>query len=133
MSQATLTNDVLEAGSIPWAVQLRGYSWEEPERLVQTLTGAILGCGGWVLSRGSSDTGTVSLSFEFERRICVDIYSLLVATGVDLTRCGHFRFTELCQCTSLFPRELGHEIVSIDLEIQTVRGASLLEGAQLSA
>ena len=43
--------------SIPWAMQMKAVSIEEPARLVQTLTGAILGCGGWVLSRGANDTG----------------------------------------------------------------------------
>jgi hypothetical protein len=38
--------------SIPWAMQMKAVSTEEPSRLVQCLTGAILGCGGWVLSRG---------------------------------------------------------------------------------
>lgn len=133
MSQTMLTNDALDASLIPWAVQLRGLSWEEPDRLVQTLTGAILGCGGWVLSRGSSDTGTVNLLFEFERRICVDIYSVLVAAGVDLTQSGHRRFTELCQCTILCPEELDHEIVSIDLEIRTTRQESAINGVYARA
>ncbi|HWT66647.1 MAG TPA: hypothetical protein VN151_11085 [Terracidiphilus sp.] len=119
MPRTILTKDVLDSGPIPWAVQLQGFSWEEPSRLVQTLTGAILGCGGWVLSRGSSDTGTVTMLFEFERRLCVDVYSVLVAAGVELSSSGHLRFTELCQCTVLNPQELGHEIASIDLEIQT--------------
>jgi hypothetical protein len=41
-------------------MQMKAVSAEEPSRLVQTLTGAILGCGGWVLSRGANDTGTVN-------------------------------------------------------------------------
>ena len=92
---------------------------EEPGRLVQTLTGAILGCGGWVLSRGTNDTGAVSMLFEFERQACVEIYSVLIAVGLDLSRAAHLRFTELCQCTRLSPQTRGAEIVSVDLEIQT--------------
>lgn len=103
----------------PWALQMRAVSIEEPSRLVQSLTGAILGCGGWVLSRGASDTGTINMLFEFERRSCVDIYSVLIGAGVELSHTGHIRFTELCQCTRSHPRECGAEIASIDLEIQT--------------
>lgn len=103
----------------PWALQMRAVSIEEPSRLVQSLTGAILGCGGWVLSRGASDTGTINMLFEFERRACVDIYSVLIGAGVELSHTGHIRFTELCQCTRSHPRECGAEIASIDLEIQT--------------
>jgi hypothetical protein len=120
--------------SIPWAMQMKAISIEEPGRLVQTLTGAILGCGGWVLSRGANDTGTVNMLFEFERQACVDIYSLLIAAGLELSQSGHIRFTELCQCTRSSPKDCGTEIASVDLEIQTfpvemVHGVCASEGA----
>jgi len=75
--------------SIPWALQMKAVSIEEPSRLVQLLTGAILGCGGWVLSRGANDSGRVNMLFEFERQACVDIYTILVAAGVELSQTGH--------------------------------------------
>ena len=108
-----------QAISIPWAMQMKAVSIEEPSHLVKTLTGAILGCGGWVLSRGANDTGTISMLFEFERQACVDIYSVLIAAGLELSQSGHVRFTELCQCTRSQKRDCGSEIASIDLEIQT--------------
>ena len=111
--------DAAQAMSIPWAMQMKAVSIEEPGRLVHTLTGAILGCGGWVLSRGANDTGTVNMLFEFERQACVDIYSLLIAAGLELSQSGHIRFTELCQCTRSHYQDCGTEIASIDLEIQT--------------
>lgn len=104
---------------LPWALQMKAISIEEPSRLVQSLTGAILGCGGWVLSRGATDTGLINMLFEFERRACVDIYSLLIGAGLELSQTGHIRFTELCQCTRSQVRDCGAEIASIDLEIQT--------------
>jgi len=113
------TRDRDQTISIPWALQMKAISIEEPSRLVQTLTGAILGCGGWVLSRGSNDSGTVSMLFEFERQACVDIYSVMIAAGLELSQSGHIRFTELCQCTRNHPKDCGSEIASIDLEIQT--------------
>ena len=113
------TRDAGQMVSIPWAKQMKAISIEEPSRLVQTLTGAILGCGGWVLSRGASDTGTVNMLFEFERQACVDIYSVMIAAGLELSQSGHIRFTELCQCTRSHQQECGTEIASVDLEIQT--------------
>ena len=100
-------------------MEMKAVSLEEPSRLVLTLTGAILGCGGWVLSRGSTDSGLVSMLFEFERRTCVDIYSILVASGLELSQSAHIRFTELCQCTRSNKRDCGSEIASIELEVQT--------------
>lgn len=105
--------------SIPWAMEMKAISIEEPSRLVQNLTGAILASGGWVLSRGANDSGMVSMLFEFERQTCVEIYSLLIAAGLELSQNGHIRFTELCQCTRSHHKDCGAEIASVDLEIQT--------------
>ena len=107
------------AMGLPWALQMRALSAEDPSRLVQSLTGAILSCGGWVLSRGANDSGMVSMLFEFERQSCVDIYSVLIAAGLELSQTGHVRFTELCQCTRHQPKDFGTDIASIDLEIET--------------
>jgi len=112
-------NEAIRAMSSPWALEMKAVSIEEPSRLVQTLTGAILASGGWVLSRGANDSGTVSMLFEFERQVCVDIYSLLIAAGLELSQSGHIRFTELCQCTRNQHGDCGTEIASVDLEVQT--------------
>jgi hypothetical protein len=98
---------------------MRAISLVEPSRLVQTLTGAILGCGGWILSRAANESGGLNLLFEFERQACVDIYTVLMASGLELSQSGHLRLTELCQCTRLHAIECGGQIASIDLEIQT--------------
>jgi len=109
----------MQPGTIPWALQMRAISSQEPGRFVKTVTGAILGCGGWVLSRSACDNGLIDILFEFERQSCLEIYSVLVASGVELSRAAHLQFTELCQCTRLGRPDCGEEIVSIDLEIQT--------------
>jgi hypothetical protein len=117
-----LTDPIPDRGmtmAAPWAMQMRAVSAEEPLQLVQSLTGAILGCGGWVLSRGANDTGAVSMLFEFERQACVEIYSMLIAAGLELSQAGHISFTELCQCTRNHPADCATEIASVDLEIQT--------------
>jgi len=102
-----------------WALQMRATTMEEPMRLIQNLTGAILGSGGWVLSRGANDSGTISMLFEFERLCCVDMYTVLIAVGLELSQLAHLRFTELCQCTRSHFDDIGGEIVSVDLEIHS--------------
>jgi hypothetical protein len=102
-----------------WALQMRATTAEEPSRLILNLTGAILGCGGWVLSRGANDAGTINMLFEFERMSCVDMYTILIATGLELSQLAHLRFTELCQCTRSHFEDIGGEIVSVDLEIHS--------------
>jgi hypothetical protein len=98
---------------------MRAISNEEPSRLVKMVTGAILGCGGWMLSRSATESGLIDMLFEFERRSCQEIYVALVASGLELGRRAHLQFTELCQCTKLAQRDCSEEIVSVDLEIQT--------------
>jgi hypothetical protein len=114
-----LERDVEKRISIPWAMQMKAVAADEPGRLVKTLTGAILASGGWVLSRGANDTGTINMLFEFERQACLDIYSVLIAAGVELSQSGHVLLTELCQCTRSNRQDCGGEIASVDLEIQT--------------
>jgi hypothetical protein len=114
-----MPNPAGECPTTPWAMEMRAISTEDPARLINSLTGAILGCGGWVLSRGATDTGLVNVLFEFERHSCVEIYTLLIAAGLELSQAGHISFTELCQCTRNQPSNCGAEIASVDLEVQT--------------
>jgi len=116
---SALTRDEEQIMSTPWATGMKATFIGEPARLVPTLAGAILGCGGWVLSRGANDAGTVKILFEFERQACVEIYTVLAAVGVELSRSGHIWLTELCQCTRDNRQDCGAEIVSVELEIQT--------------
>jgi hypothetical protein len=108
------------AMSVPWALKMNAISVGEPVRLVKRLTGAILGCGGWVLCRGANELGMVKIVFEFERQACVDIYGVLIAAGLEISQNGHIRFTELCQCTRNQQRDCGAEIATVELEIQTL-------------
>lgn len=105
------------AGS-SWALEMRASAMADPGMIVRTLTGAIVGCGGWVLSRGADDRGLINVLFEFERQHCVDMYAMLIAAGLDLSQLAHLRFTELCQCTRSHHEDCGSEVVSVDLEVR---------------
>ena len=120
MRKAASFSDSGQSPSIPWALQMRAISRDEPGQVVKILTGAILGSGGWVLSRSASDSGLVDILFEFERESVLEIYSILIAAGLELSKSAHVRFTELCQCVRLGSSERSKEIVSLDLEIQTM-------------
>jgi hypothetical protein len=118
--RAAKPKKVAESGAeIPWAMHMHAIALEAPDHLLRSLTDAIVSSGGWVLSRSATDMGVVTLLFEFERAACVEVYSGLVGAGLELSRAGHLRFTELCQCTRSGRQERGAEIASIELEIQT--------------
>jgi hypothetical protein len=104
---------------MPWALEIQAASSVEPSSLVRSLTGAILGCGGWVLTRSTTDTGRVNILFEFERAACVEVYTAVIACGIELSRNGHIRMTDLCHCTRNQLSECGGQIASMELEIQT--------------
>jgi hypothetical protein len=123
MNPMTLSPTVPKLSS-SWALRMKATTTDDPPRLIQTLTGAILGSGGWVLSRGADDSGTINMLFEFERMHCLEIYTVLVAAGLELSQLAHMRFTELCQCTRSNPEDCGGEIVSVDLEIHNFSTAA---------
>ena len=116
-------------GSITWAMRMKAVSSEEPMRLSRMLMGAILGCGAWMLSHTMTDAGRINVVFEFERGACLDIYSVLIAAGVELSPLGHRRMTELCQCTRHRRPGCGEEFASVELEIYTFQQSGVLSGA----
>jgi len=100
-----------------WSIQIKAILTDEAARVTKLLTGAILATGGWVLSRGANDAGVVNMLFEFERQQCLEIYTMLIVAGLDLSPLGHLKLTELCQCTRNHFGDCRAEIVSVDLEI----------------
>jgi hypothetical protein len=68
-------------------------------RLIRFLTGAIMACGGEMLSRRFDPHGVAELEVEFSRIVCVEIYCILIAAGLELDRDAHLQLTVLCQCT----------------------------------
>jgi hypothetical protein len=84
---------------VDWDLRLTATCAEDPQRLMRFLTGAVLSCGGWVLSRSLPGSDTVEISFEFARGVSLEIYSMLISAGLELSRDAHISMTELCQCT----------------------------------
>jgi hypothetical protein len=126
---------------------------EDQATVVPRLAANIPDCGGWIRSRSYFDRGTARFVFEFPRDICVEIYSVLVSAGLQLTADSHAFLTELCRCTPhLFGPPLRDlpaedeasldaatryicslEIVKVQLQIWTVKSEELenhLAGSQ---
>jgi hypothetical protein len=101
---------------MPWSLRLCALSGVEPSRLLRFLSATIFDNGGWILSRTHSDSG-VEVSFEFERSGAVDIYTALVAAGLELSQDSHHSLTELCHCTRNLARPVVGETVGVELEV----------------
>lgn len=80
-------------------VEFKAYSPMAPAPLGESLSTAILGCGGWFLQRGQSCRETLSCLVEFECERALDIYAALVDLGIQLSRNAHISLTKLCQCS----------------------------------
>jgi hypothetical protein len=102
-----------------WNLVLIASSPDGPERTLRFLAGAVSACGGWVLNSGSSGDECAEVDFEFPRANCVEIYSVLIATGVTLSQEAHLQLTELCQCTSYLLESKAYDIVRLHLTVYT--------------
>lgn len=111
-------SDVSEGsgGSDGWMLRLTALSREEPERTVRLLSGALLACGGWVLTR-TRENGIAALDFEFARAACVEIYAVLIGCGLELSRDSHLRMAELCHCTKNLIESKAFDIARVDLVV----------------
>ena len=110
-----------------WDLKLSATSLDDTGPVLRLLTGAIVGHGGWVLSRTLFEDGG-ELDFEFERRACVDIYTLLVAAGLELSRSSHLQLTDLCHCTRNVQPDTRFDIARVLLKIYPdVVGTALAE------
>lgn len=112
---------------VDWDLKLTATSGDDPQRLLRFLTGAVLSCGGWVLSRSMPGSDTVEMSFEFARAVSLEVYSVLISAGLELSRDAHISMTELCQCTKNLLATKGFDVARVRLLIQAVS----LEGKNL--
>jgi hypothetical protein len=104
---------------VEWDLRLTATCADDPQRLLRFLTGAILSCGGWVLSRSLPGSDSVEISFEFARGASLEIYSMLIAAGLELSRDAHISMTELCQCTKDLLETKALDVARIRLIIRT--------------
>jgi hypothetical protein len=104
---------------VDWDLRLTATCAEDPQRVMRFLTGAVLSCGGWVLSRSVSGSDTVEMSFEFARAVSLEVYSVLIAAGLELSRDAHMSMTELCQCTRNLMTTKAFDVARVRLLVLT--------------
>ncbi len=113
---------VMEKGG-SWELQLSARCSEDAPRTVRFLTGAVMACGGCVLSRRFDANETAAIEFEFVRAMCVEMYSVLIASGLELTGASHSLLAALCQCTRETLEATAGDAVHVELTIQ--KGAAM--------
>lgn len=101
-----------------WDLNLSALCADDAPRTVRFLTGAVLACGGNVLSRRFDPGDTAAIEFEFLRATCVEMYSLLIAAGLELTAQSHWIMSALCQCTRETLENTASDPVRVELTIR---------------
>lgn len=100
-----------------WDLNLTARCAEEAPRTVRFLTGAVMACGGYVLSRRFDAGESAAIEFEFARVTCVEMYSVLIAAGLELSAQSHLSMAALCQCTRETLEATAGDPVHIELTI----------------
>lgn len=118
-------NRLCPDGQSVWVLKLAALTSDEPERFVRYLTGALLACGGWILTRTTQGNHSAELDFEFARASCVEIYAVLMAAGLALSRDSHYQLADLCHCTTNLIDSRALDIVRV---ILTVRDSASAPG-----
>lgn len=110
-----LLDDGYESGG--WMLKLTALSADEPQRIVRFLTGVLLACGGWILTRSTYGSELAELDFEFARAGSMEIYAALVASGIELTSDSHRQMAQFCHCTQILLRSRAFEIARVTMVI----------------
>jgi hypothetical protein len=111
-----------------WEISLIGLCPDDAPRTVRFLTGAIMACGGDVLARRFDAEGMATIEFEFVRAICVEMYSVLIAAGLDLSAESHHALASLCQCTRETLEATAGDPVRAQLLIQAAAAPPKFQG-----
>lgn len=114
---------MLERDPDVWDLNLSALCADDAPRTVRFLTGAVMACGGNVLSRRFDPGDAAAIEFEFLRATCVEMYSLLIAAGLELTAQSHWSMSELCQCTRETLESTASDPVRVELTIRRLNAA----------
>lgn len=99
-----------------------------PRRVLDLLDRAVRETGGWVLRQGEVSEQCVDIDFEFPRLLCVEIYSALLATGMELCSDAHAQLADLSHCTQHVSGDARCEVARIHLSIYAGEGAEAFVG-----
>ena len=105
---------------------LQGYSYEDRQGMLPSLTSAVADCGGWVIERKTTSANSMEFRFEIQLDSIVELYAQLVGTGVELTRTAHDTLTALCTSRHHVARSATlYEVLSLRLELSFLEDVTL--------
>ncbi len=112
-----------------WNLMMVATTSATPATLLGGLGSAVIACGGWVLTRGAVSDRCADIDFEFPRTHAIEIYALLVGSGVELSLEAHQALTELCQCTRYVGEAERQSSARIHLSLYEAEGGEAFLGS----
>ena len=105
---------------------LQGYSYEDRQGVLSTLTSAFTQCGGWILERKTTSAFAMEFRIEIQLHGIVELYSSLVGSGLELTRATHDTLTALCTSRQyLLGLQQPNRVLSLRLELNFLEDVTL--------
>ena len=102
----------------PPPIELRGHSYEDHRQMLAALQTTVASCGCWVLEQRTLSPTLTELRFEIQLRSVFELYSGLIAVGVELSRDSHLRMTALCTVRDHNPRQAKRRrVITMRLEL----------------
>jgi hypothetical protein len=133
MTLKAINNPVSDFGTEDRVVELRGHSYDDHRQIVPALLDSVAACGCWVLEQRALSPTITELRFEMQLRSVFELYSGLIATGLELTPDSHTRMTGLCTVRDHNPRQAKRRrIITVRLELNFLeQGSSELRKAAI--
>ena len=105
---------------------LQGFSYQDRQGLLPVLTSAFTQSGGWVLERKTTSASSMEFRIEIQLQSIVELYSSIIAAGVELTRTAHDTLTALCTSRQHIARSHpATQILCIRLELSFLEDVTL--------
>lgn len=116
------------------SLDIQAFTFEQRHEVLQHLTTALIRCGAWVTKHQTTSTDSIEFDLEIRLRIVLDVYSVIVSSGIELSRSGHDILTDLCTVRKhiALTSELG-QFVKLRLRVRflnEINPLSLLSMAQ---
>jgi hypothetical protein len=77
-------------------LKLQTFSYDTRRKVLPALADAMSRCGCWLLDRKVVSLTQTDFVFELQHHSVLELYTSLIATGLELTRASHTALTDLC-------------------------------------
>ncbi|MGA7157583.1 MAG: hypothetical protein WBY53_12080 [Acidobacteriaceae bacterium] len=99
-------------------LELRGHTYDDHDEVIPNLIETMNHCGCWLLEQRLLSPTHTELNFELQLRSVFELYSALLATGIQLSRDSHTRMKSLCTVRDHNPhRAKRRRILTVRLEL----------------